>query len=70
MIHALGFPAFRGGLLAWAVYDRIALIRRGDTGAAKVDGFKAADAIVIAIGTVAYFAVFWLHDTLIGVTAA
>lgn len=66
----LGSMLLFGGLLAWAVYDRIALKRRGDTGAAKVDGFKAADAIVIAIGTVAYVAVFWLHDTLIGVTAA
>jgi uncharacterized membrane protein len=66
----LGSMLLFGGLLAWAVYDRIALKRRGDMGAAKVDGFKAADAIVVLIGTVAYVAVFWLHDTLIGVTAA
>jgi uncharacterized membrane protein len=66
----LGSMLLFGGLLAWAVYDRIALKRRGDMGAPPVQGFKAADAIVILIGTVAYVAVFWLHDTLIGVTAA
>lgn len=63
----LGSMLLFGGLLAWAVYDRIALKRRGDMGAAQVDGFKAADAIVVVIGTVAYVAVFWLHETLIGV---
>jgi uncharacterized membrane protein len=63
----LGSMLLFGGLLAWAVYDRIALKRRGDLGAAQVGGFKAADAIVVAIGTVAFVAVFWLHETLIGV---
>ena len=66
----LGSMLLFGGLLAWAVYDRIALKRRGDAGdagAPPVDGFKAADAIVVAIGSVAYLAVFWLHETLIGV---
>jgi uncharacterized membrane protein len=63
----LGSMLLFGGLLAWAVYDRIALKRRGDMGAAQVDGVKAADAIVVAIGTVAYVAVFWLHESLIGV---
>ncbi|WP_296336801.1 NnrU family protein [Reyranella sp.] len=63
----LGSMLLFGGLLAWAVYDRIALKRRGDPGAAAVDGFKAADAVVVIIGTVAYVAVFWLHETLIGV---
>ena len=43
----LGSMLLFGGLLAWAVYDRIALKRRGDMGAAPVHGFKAADAIVI-----------------------
>jgi uncharacterized membrane protein len=63
----LGSMLLFGALLAWAVYDRIALKRRGDLGAAPVQGVKAADAIVIAIGTVAYVAMFWLHETLIGV---
>lgn len=63
----LGSMLLFGGLLAWAVYDRIALKRRGDLGAPAVQGVKAADAIVILIGTVAYVAVFWLHESLIGV---
>jgi len=63
----LGSMLLFGALLAWAVYDRIALKRRGDMGAAPVEGVKAADAIVVAIGTVAYAAIFWLHESLIGV---
>ena len=63
----LGSILLFGALLAWAVYDRIALKRRGDMGAAPVEGFKAADAIVVVIGTVAYAAMFWLHESLIGV---
>ena len=65
----LGSMLLFGGLLAWAVYDRIALKRRGDMGAPPVDGFKLNDAIVVVIGTVAYVAMMWLHDSLIGVTA-
>ena len=65
----LGSMLLFGGLLAWAVYDRIALKRRGDMGAPPVDGFKLNDAIVVAIGTVAYLAMMWLHESLIGVAA-
>ena len=63
----LGSMLIFGSLLAWAVYDRIALKRRGDMGAAPVDGFKMADAIVVVIGTAAYVAMMWLHESLIGV---
>ena len=66
----LGSMLLFGALLAWAVYDRIALKRRGDDGAPPVASFGRNDAIVIAIGTVAYFAMMWLHESLIGVTAA
>lgn len=65
----LGSILLFGGLLAWAVYDRISLKRRGDTGAAPT-GWSKNDAIVVVIGTLAYIAMFWLHDTLIGVAAA
>jgi uncharacterized membrane protein len=65
----LGSMLLFGGLLAWAVYDRIALKRRGDAGAAY-SGWSRNDALVVAIGTVAFMLMFWLHDTLIGVTAA
>lgn len=65
----LGSMLLFGGLLAWAVYDRISLKRRGDYGA-SLTPWSANDAVVIAIGTVAYVAMFWLHDSLIGVAVA
>jgi uncharacterized membrane protein len=66
----LGSMLLFGSLLAWAIYDRIAVKRRGDAGAPAVARFGRNDVIVLAIGTVAYFALLWLHDSLIGVTAA
>jgi uncharacterized membrane protein len=65
----LGSMLLFGGLLGWAVYDRIALKRRGDTGAAPTD-WSRNDVLVVAIGSAAFVLMFWLHDTLIGVTAA
>ena len=65
----LGSLLLYGSLLAWAVYDRIAVKRRGDPGAPRVASFGRNDAIVVLIGSVAYVAILWLHDTLIGVAA-
>lgn len=65
----LGSILLFGGLLAWAVWDRIALKRRGDAGATYTP-WSRNDLLVVAIGTTAYVLMFWVHDTLIGVTAA
>lgn len=65
----LGSMLLFGSLLAWAIYDRIAVKRRGDAGAAPV-GWSINDLLVVGLGTAAYVAMFWLHDSLIGVTAA
>lgn len=65
----LGSMLLFGGLLIWAVYDRIALKRRGDPGAGPA-AWSKNDVIVVAIGSVAYALVFWLHDSLIGVAVA
>ncbi len=65
----LGSLLLFGGLLAWAVYDRIAVKRRGDAGAPPVASYGRNDAIVVIIGSVGYVAILWLHDTLIGVAA-
>jgi uncharacterized membrane protein len=62
----LGSLILFGSFLVWAVYDRIAVKRRGDAGAPR-SGFTAGDAIAIVVGTVAYVAMFWLHPWLIGV---
>jgi uncharacterized membrane protein len=65
----LGSMLLFGGLLVWAVYDRIAVKRRGDPGAPAVAHFGRNDLIVLALGTIAYFAIMWLHESLIGVAA-
>ncbi len=56
-----------GSFLAWAVYDRIALKRRGDLGAAPSTSFTRADARALIVGTIAYVAMIFLHPYLIGV---
>lgn len=63
----LGGMILFGSFLAWAVYDRIAVKRRGDMGAPRIAAFTRADAIVVATGTVAYVAMMFLHPWLIGV---
>jgi uncharacterized membrane protein len=65
----LGSLVLFGAFLAWAVYDRIAVKRRGDPGAPRSD-FTAGDAIAVIAGTVVYVAMFWLHPWLIGVPIA
>jgi uncharacterized membrane protein len=56
-----------GSLLAWAVFDRIAVKKRGDTGARRIASFTRADAIALGAGTLAYVAVMVLHPVLFGV---
>jgi uncharacterized membrane protein len=55
-----------GAFLVWAVYDRIAVKRRGDTGAPP-SGFSTGDALALVVGSAAYGAMFWLHPMIIGV---
>ena len=62
----LGSIVLFGAFLAWAVYDRIALKRRGDAGAPRSD-FTAGDALALVIGSAVYAAMFWLHPMIIGV---
>lgn len=63
----LGGLILFGSLLAWAVYDRITLKRRGDAGAPRQAAFTRADAIAVGAGTVAWLAMMVLHPWLIGV---
>ena len=63
----LGGMILFGSFLAWAVYDRIAVKRRGDLGAASQPSFTRADALLLVIGTLAYVAMIFLHPYLIGV---
>jgi uncharacterized membrane protein len=56
-----------GSFLAWAVYDRIAVKRRGDAGAPRIASFTRADAMALGVGTIAYVAMIFLHPLLIGV---
>ena len=63
----LGGLILFGSFLAWAVYDRIAVKKRGDWGAPRVASFTRADAISLGVGTLAFVAMLFLHPTLIGV---
>jgi uncharacterized membrane protein len=63
----LGGMILFGAFLAWAVFDRIAVKRRGDAGAPRLASFTRTDAIALAAGTVAYVAMIALHPYLIGV---
>lgn len=65
----LGSLLLFGSLLAWAIYDRISVKRRDDQGAPAVVAFGRNDVIVVVIGTIAYLAIMWLHESLIGVAA-
>jgi uncharacterized membrane protein len=62
----LGGMILFASLLAWAVYDRIAVKRRGDAGAPP-SPVTSGDMVAIAVGTIAFLAMFWLHPKLIGV---
>ena len=64
---ALGALLLFGAFLAWAVYDRVAVKRRGELGAPKVARFASGDMISIAVGTVACVVMFWVHPWLFGV---
>jgi uncharacterized membrane protein len=63
----LGSVLLFGSFLAWAVYDRIAVKRRGDAGAPRVEGFTSGDAIALVAGSAAFAAMFWLHPIAFGV---
>jgi uncharacterized membrane protein len=58
-----------GSFLAWAVFDRISVKKRGDIGAPRIASFTRADAIALGAGTLAYVAMMFLHPVLIGVNA-
>jgi uncharacterized membrane protein len=57
-----------GSFLAWAVFDRIAVKKRGDLGAPRVAAVTVADAFALVVGTAAYGAMILLHPYLIGVS--
>lgn len=56
-----------GGLLAWAVYDRISLKRRGNVGPGPQNASIINDVLVVAVGLGLYYAMLrWGHEYLIG----
>ncbi len=65
----LGSIILFGSFLAWAVFDRISLKHRADTGAPPIPvGGLSNDMIAIAVGCVAYLALaFVFHPVVIGV---
>ncbi len=67
----LGSIALFGGILAWAVYDRISLKRRTDAGGPPIPiGGWGNDLMAIIVGTLVYLALtFVFHPLVIGVPA-
>lgn len=63
----LGSMILFGSFLAWAVYDRISVKRRGGEALPMGAGFGAGDIMALVAGTVLFAAMFWLHPKLIGV---
>lgn len=65
----LGSIILFGSFLAWAVFDRISLKHRADTGAPPIPvGGLGNDLIAVAVGIVAYLALaFVFHPVVIGV---
>jgi uncharacterized membrane protein len=65
----LGSIILFGSLLGWAVFDRISLKHRADTGAPPIPvGGPTNDLIAVAVGIVAYLALaFAFHPIVIGV---
>jgi len=63
----LGGMILFGSFLAWAVFDRISVKRRRDFGAQRIGAFTGADATALAVGTIAYGTMIFLHPLLIGV---
>ena len=56
-----------GSFLAWSIFDRLAVKKRGDLGAARISAFTRADGIALGVGTLAYLLMMMLHPLLIGV---
>lgn len=65
----LGSLLLFGGLLAWAVFDRISLKRRGDAGGPPIPvGGVGNDVLAVVVGTAAYAALALVfHPVVIGV---
>src|SRR6202166_1135989 len=59
----LGGIVLFGGILAWAVYDRISLKRRTDAGAPAIAiGGRRNDVIAVSVGTIIYLLLgFFFH---------
>jgi uncharacterized membrane protein len=65
----LGSIILFGSFLGWAVFDRISLKHRADSGAPPIPvGGPSNDLIAVAVGIVAYLALaFAFHPVVIGV---
>jgi len=68
VVLVLGLILFLGPVLAWAVYDRITLKRRKDSGGPPIPvGGRRNDIAAIIVGTVLYLALgFVFHPLVVG----
>lgn len=67
----LGSIILFGSILAWAVFDRIAIKNRSDHGGLVIPlGGRGNDIVAVIVGTLLYLALgYWFHPYVIGVAA-
>ena len=64
----LGGMLLFGSFLAFGVYDRIAVNKRGDGGAPLIENFASGDLVAIGAGTALFGILLFLHPLLFGVS--
>lgn len=63
----LGGMILFGSFLAFGVYDRISVKKRGDAGTLQSEAFARGDLIAVVAGTVLFVLILFLHPWLFGV---
>ena len=64
----LGGMVLFGSFLAFGVYDRIAVGKRGEIGAPRLENFAAGDIVAVGAGTAIFAILLFMHPLLFGVS--
>jgi len=64
----LGGMVLFGSFLAFGVYDRIAVGKRGESGAPRLENFASGDIVAVGAGTAIFAILLVMHPLLFGVS--